>query len=89
MKGGKISFYAEAGSFWKRTLKGEFDMPREKELYRDTLERIRQVADQLYPGKVEYKNKEIAKILGCSVATLYRRGIKGRYTAEQLARLLS
>lgn len=64
-------------------------MPREKELYRDTLERVRERADRLFPDKLIYNTQEVAKILGCSVSTLYRRGMQGNYTAEQLARRLS
>ena len=64
-------------------------MPREKELYRDTLERVRKRADELFPEKMIYTTKDISKILGRSQSTLYRWGIKGKYTAEQLARRLS
>lgn len=64
-------------------------MPREKELYRDTLERVRKRADELFPNKLIYNSKEVAKILGWSLSKLYRRGMQGEYTAEQLARRLS
>lgn len=63
-------------------------MPREKELYRDTLERIRQRADQLYPNKLLYNQKEAAQIMGCSTR-LYRKGLKNDITAEQLARIFA
>lgn len=61
-------------------------MPCEKELYRDTLERIRKRADELYPDKLLYTQKEAARIVGCVPITLYRRGLKTLITAEQLAR---
>ncbi|MFR8011227.1 MAG: hypothetical protein ACLU8W_05645 [Clostridia bacterium] len=61
-------------------------MPREKELYRDTLERIRKRADELYPDKLLYSQKEAAQIVGVSTKTLYRRGLSEMITAEQLAR---
>ena len=64
-------------------------MPREKELYRDTLERIRQRADQLYPNKLLYNQKEAAQIMGCSTKRLYRKGLKKDITAEQLARIFA
>lgn len=61
-------------------------MPREKELYRDTLERIRKRADELFPDKLVYTQKEAAQIMGVSPITIYRKGLKGFITAEQLAR---
>lgn len=61
-------------------------MPREKELYRDTLERVRTRADQLFPDKLVYTQKEAAQIIGVSPMTLYRKGLKNMITAEQLAR---
>lgn len=64
-------------------------MPREKELYRDTLERIRTRADQLYPGKLVYTQKEAAQIIGVSPITIYRRGLKNFITAEQIARVFA
>ena len=45
-------------------------MPREKELYRDTLERIRQRADELYP------EKQICSVVGGDPQWL-------RYTARE------
>lgn len=39
-------------------------MPREKELYVPTLERIRGRADRIYPDKLLYTQKEAAKIMG-------------------------
>lgn len=61
-------------------------MPREKELYRDTLERVRKRADELYPDKLVYTQKEAAEIIGVSAMTISRRGLKNMITAEQLAR---
>lgn len=62
------------------------DMPREKELYQDSLDRIRKRADELYPNKLLYSQKEAAQIVGVSTKTLYRRGLSEMITAEQLAR---
>ncbi|MDU7338578.1 MAG: hypothetical protein E7L17_10750 [Clostridium sp.] len=65
-------------------------MPREKELYRDTLERIRARADQLFPDKLVYSQHEAAQIIGVSTKTLYRRGLCGTFiTAEQIARVFA
>ena len=61
-------------------------MPREKELYRDTLERIRRRADELFPDKLLYEQKEAAQIMGCCSKTIARRGLSELITAEQLAR---
>lgn len=61
-------------------------MPREKELYRDTLERIRKRADELYPDKLLYQQKEAAKIMGVCTKTLQNKGLSTLVTAEQLAR---
>jgi hypothetical protein len=61
-------------------------MPREKELYYDTLERIRKRADEMYPKKLIYTQHEASQIMGVSVSTLYRRGLRDLITAEQLAR---
>lgn len=62
-------------------------MPREKELYHDTLERIRQRADEKYPDKLIYNQHEASDILGISVSTIQKHGITGKLiTAEQLAR---
>ena len=61
-------------------------MPREKELYRDTLDRIRSRADEKYPNKLLYTQKEAAEIMGISTKTLYRKGLSEMITAEQLAR---
>ena len=61
-------------------------MPREKELYQDTLERIRKRADEKYPDKLLYTQQEAAEIMGVSTKTLYRRGLSELITAEQLAR---
>ncbi len=61
-------------------------MPREKELFLPTLERIRQRADSLYPNKLLYTQQEAAKIMGVSTKTISRRGLSELITAEQLAR---
>lgn len=61
-------------------------MPREKELYRDTLERIRKRADEKFPDKLLYTQKEAAELMGVSTATISRRGLSEFITAEQLAR---
>lgn len=61
-------------------------MPREKELYEPTLEAIRARAKELYPNTLIFEQREAAKIMGVSVSTLYRMGLKKRITAEQLAR---
>lgn len=64
-------------------------MPREKELYRDTLERIRKRADILFPSKLLYSQKEAAQIMGCSTKKLQRKGLSYDITTEQLARIFS
>ncbi|WP_195200926.1 hypothetical protein [Faecalispora jeddahensis] len=64
-------------------------MPREKELYRDTLERIRTRADQLFPDKLVYNQKEAAQIVGVSPMTISRKGLKNMITAEQIARVFA
>ena len=64
-------------------------MPREKELYRDTLERIRQRADELYPEKLLYEQKEAARIMWVSIKTIQRRGLSNMITCEQLARVFA
>lgn len=65
-------------------------MPREKELYRDTLERVRTRADQLFPDKLVYTQKEAAQIIGVSTQTLSRKGLCGSFiTAEQIARVFA
>ena len=61
-------------------------MPREKELFLPTLERIRQRADSLYPNKLLYTQQEASKIMGVSTKTISRRGLSELITAEQLAR---
>lgn len=61
-------------------------MPREKELYQDTLERFRKRADERFPDKLIYTQKEAAKLLGVSVCTIQRHGLGGNITVEQLAR---
>ena len=61
-------------------------MPREKELFLPTLERIRQRADALYPNKLLYTQEEAAKIMGVCTKTISRRGLSELITAEQLAR---
>lgn len=61
-------------------------MPKEKELYRDTLERIRKRADKLYPDKLVYTQEEAAKIMGKHRNTIARHGLKTDITCERLAR---
>lgn len=64
-------------------------MPREKELYRDTLESFRKRADEKYPDKLIFTQKEAAVLLGVSISTLHRRGLSSLITVEQLARAFS
>lgn len=64
-------------------------MPREKELYRDTLERIRSRADIKFPDKLLYSQQEAAEIMGVSTKTLSRKGLSEMITAEQLARVFA
>lgn len=64
-------------------------MPREKELYEPTLESIRARAKELYPNKLIFGQREAAEIMGVSVSTLYRRGLRQDITAEQLARVFA
>ncbi len=61
-------------------------MPKEKELYRDTLERIRKRADELFPTKLIYNQQEAARIMGCHRNTIARHGLKDCITCERLAR---
>lgn len=67
-------------------IKGVNIMPREKELYRDTLERIRKRADDKFPSKLLYTQQEAAVLMGVSTKTLYRKGLGTLITTEQLAR---
>ena len=64
-------------------------MPKEKELFAFTLERIRARADFLYPNKLVYSQKEAAAIMGVSARTLSRKGLNSFITAEQLAKSFS
>ena len=64
-------------------------MPREKELYHDTLERIRKRADEKFPNKLLYSQKEAAELMGVSASTISRRGLSEFITAEQLARVFA
>ncbi len=64
-------------------------MAKEKELYRDTLERIRERADEFFPNKLLYNQKEAAQLMGCSPAYLRGYGITGLITCEQLAKVFS
>lgn len=64
-------------------------MARQKELYADTLERIRKRADELFPNKLVYSQKEAAQILGKSPSYLSKRKIRGALTCEKLAWLMS
>lgn len=61
-------------------------MPREKELYADTLEDIRLRAKELYPEKLTFTREEAAKIMGVSVSKIYRHGLGIDITAAKLAR---
>ncbi|HJB41853.1 MAG TPA: helix-turn-helix domain-containing protein [Candidatus Gemmiger avicola] len=61
-------------------------MPKEPVNYRDTLDRVRARADELYPGKLIYTISEAAKILGVGRSTMYRWGFRKFTTAEQIAR---
>ncbi len=61
-------------------------MPKEKKLYRDTLERIRKRADELYPQKLLYTQKEASLIMGVCSRSIARKGLNTFITAEQLAR---
>lgn len=51
-------------------------MPREKELYPDTLERVRRRADELYPDKLVYTQKEASVILGVSTKPCLAEALK-------------
>lgn len=64
-------------------------MSREKELYHDTLERIRKRADEKFPDKLLYTQQEAAAIMGVCTRTIYCRGLSTLITAEQLARTFS
>lgn len=64
-------------------------MKQEQGLYQQTLERIRDRADKLYPDKLLYQQAEAAKIMGVSVETLRRAGLRTRITCEQLAKVFS
>lgn len=61
-------------------------MPREKELYHDTLERFRKRADEKFPDQLIYTQKQAAEILGVSVKTIQRHGLGADITVEKLAR---
>lgn len=61
-------------------------MPREKELYQDTLERFRKRADEKFPNQLIYNQKQAAELLGVSVSTISRHGLGTFITVEQLAR---
>lgn len=57
-----------------------------KELYPETLERFRQIADEKCPGKALFTQKEAAEVLGVTDRTLRNKGIEGSMiTIEQLA----
>ena len=64
-------------------------MARKSELFDVTLERIRNRADNLYPQKLLYSQKEAAVIMGVSAKTLSRNGLSNLITAEQLAKAFS
>lgn len=67
----------------------ECNMARKSELFDVTLERIRNRADNLYPQKLLYSQKEAAVIMGVSAKTLSRKGLSNLITAEQLAKAFS
>lgn len=59
---------------------------KDKELYRDTLERFRKIADENYPGKLLFTQKEAAALLDVNDRTLRKKGLEGSMlTIEQLA----
>lgn len=64
-------------------------MPREKENYRDTLERVRERADKLYPEQIVYTTAQVADILGVSRKTAYNWGFRRWSTCEEIARRIS
>lgn len=69
-------------------------MPREPELYRDTLERLRYIAERQCGLKLLYTYEEAAQMIGYKTQTLKnnrtRYGFKGgRVTLERLAKALT
>lgn len=69
-------------------------MPREKELYRDTLEGLRRIASKKYGAKMLYTSAEVADLLGYERRTIYNQAKKfgfvgGRTTLEKIALVLS
>lgn len=63
-------------------------MPRESENYRDNLAIVEKRAERLFPDDIVFSPKQIAKILNCSVATIYRKGYRGGMTCADIARVL-
>lgn len=69
-------------------------MPREKELYRDTLEGLRRIAEQKYGLRMLYTYEEAAQMIGYKTQTLKNNRSRygfdgGRVTLERLARALT
>lgn len=69
-------------------------MPREKELYRDTLEGLRRIAEAKYGLRMLYTYEEAAEMIGYKPQTLKnnreRYGFDcGRVTLERLAKALT
>ena len=62
---------------------------RESQLYRDTLERTREIAQARYPDRLCFTMAEAAASTGLSVWTLNRRGLHPPVTCEQIARVFS
>lgn len=63
-------------------------MPRECINYRDNLAIVMKRAKKLFPDDIVFSPKQIAKILNCSVATIYRKGYHGGMTCADIARVL-
>lgn len=64
-------------------------MAREKEGYRDLLERFRQVADRMWPGRVILTREQAAQLVGVTPRTLINHGFGPHISCEELARYYS
>ena len=69
-------------------------MPREKELYRDTLERLRYIAERQCGLKLLYTYEEAAQMTGYNIGTLRNNPERfgfcdARVTLERLAKALT